>query len=244
MPAAYHLDLMACGLFIYPICSLFGLPFTHAATIRSLTHLISLTDFKEEKVGNAIMKKPEAVAEQRVTQLVIHTLILASAFLSNVLKELPQAVLYGVFLFMGVSTIAGNALFDRMSLWLIWDTTKYPEYPFIKGIDTKRLHMYTFVQFLCLVVLYVLKSIKAIAVVFPFFLIVIAFVRMFLSKVYTKEELLVLDGPSALLQEEHGKDDEQETQEVVVRHCHTLDDVWSGYVPKEQEKEHDFDDVA
>merc|ERR1712190_292576 len=204
-PAAYHLDLMVCGLFIYPICSLFGLPFTHAATIRSLTHLISLTDFKEEKVGNTIMKKPDAVAEQRVTQLVIHVLILASAFLSNVLKELPQAVLYGVFLFMGVSTIAGNALFDRMSLWLIWDTTKYPEFPFIKGIDIKKLHMYTFIQFLCLVVLYVLKSIKAIAVVFPFFLIVIAFVRMFLSKMYSKEELLVLDGPSVLLREEDVK---------------------------------------
>jgi len=243
-PPAYHLDLMACGLFIYPICSLFGLPFTHAATIRSLTHLISLTDFKEEKVGNTIMKKPDAVAEQRVTQLVIHVLILASAFLSNVLKELPQAVLYGVFLFMGVSTIAGNALFDRMSLWLIWDTKKYPEFPFIKGIDTKKLHMYTFIQFLCLVVLYVLKSIKAIAVVFPFFLIVIAFVRMFLSKMYTKEELLVLDGPSVLIPEEDVKAATKDQGELTMRQGHSMEDMKNEYVPKEQEKEHDFDDVA
>merc|ERR1711933_567740 len=127
-------------------------------------------------------------------------------------KELPQAVLYGVFLFMGVSTISGNALFDRMSLWLIWDTSKYPEYPFIKGIDNKKLHMYTFIQFLCLVVLYVLKSIKAIAVVFPFFLIVIAFVRMFLSKYYSEEELLVLDGPSALLPEKADQHAIEETE--------------------------------
>merc|ERR1711862_114164 len=166
----------------------------------------------------------------------------ASAFLSVVLKELPQAVLYGVFLFMGVSTIAGNALFDRMSLWLIWDTSKYPEFPFIKGIDIKRLHMYTFIQFLCLVVLYVLKSIKAIAVVFPFFLIVICFVRMFLSKFYTKEELLVLDGPSALLPEpEHAT---KETDgEVQVRHGHSIDDLKNQYVPKDAEKKQDFEDV-
>merc|ERR1711979_154957 len=101
-----------------------------------------------------------------------------------------------------------------MSLWPIWDPTKYPQFPFIKGIATKRLHMYTFVQFLCLVVLYVLKSIKAIAVVFPFFLIVIAFVRMFLSKMYTKEELLVLDGPSVLIPEEDVKVNDKVAEDI------------------------------
>jgi hypothetical protein len=171
-------------------------------------------------------------------------LILASAFLSVVLKELPQAVLYGVFLFMGVSTIAGNALFDRMSLWLIWDTSKYPEFPFIKGIETKRLHMYTFIQFMCLVILYVLKSVKAIAVVFPFFLIVIAFIRFYLSKIFTKEELLVLDGPSALLPEETQHETKETEDAITMRPGHTLDDMVNQYVPKDKQKDLDnIDDV-
>jgi len=144
---------------------------------------------------------------------------------------------------MGVSTIAGNALFDRMSLWLIWDTSKYPEFPFIKGIETKRLHMYTFIQFMCLVVLYVLKSVKAIAVVFPFFLIVIAFIRMYLSKVFTKEELLVLDGPSALLPDETQHETKETDDEFAMRHGHTLDDMKNQYAPKDAQKEHDNDDV-
>ena len=42
-PPAYHLDLFYCGIFIYPVCGFLGLPFTHAATVRSMTHLISLT---------------------------------------------------------------------------------------------------------------------------------------------------------------------------------------------------------
>merc|ERR550532_3740593 len=205
-PPAYHLDLMVCGVFIYPICSLFGLPFTHAATIRSLTHLISLTEYEDVKAGESTIKQPAGVAEQRVTQLAIHFLIFLCAFLSSVLKKLPQAVLYGVFLFMGVTSIAGNALFDRMSLWFIWDTKKYPAFPCIQGISMKTVHLYTLIQFLCLVILYALKSIKAIAVVFPFFLVVIAFVRMALPKFFTKEELVVLDGYSALLpEEEEGK---------------------------------------
>merc|ERR1712187_272599 len=120
---------------------------------------------------------------------------------------------------------------------------KYPEFPFIKGIDTKKLHMYTFIQFLCLVVLYVLKSIKAIAVVFPFFLIVIAFVRMFLSKMFTKEELFVLDGPSVLIPEEDVKAATKDQGELTMRQGHSMEDMKNEYVPKEQEKEHDYDEA-
>jgi len=203
-PPAYHLDLMVCGVFLYPICSICGLPFTHAATIRSLTHLISLTEYEEVKVGEGTIKKPAAVAEQRVTQLAIHFLIFLCAFLSSILKKLPQAVLYGVFLFMGVTSIPGNALFDRMSLWLIWDTKKYPAFPCIQGVSLKTVHLYTFIQFTCLVILYALKSIKAIAVVFPFFLVVIAGVRVLLPKIFSKDDLVKLDGYSALLPEEEG----------------------------------------
>ena len=36
----YHLVLFVCGVFVYPICSFLGLPFTHAATVRSITHLV------------------------------------------------------------------------------------------------------------------------------------------------------------------------------------------------------------
>ena len=35
-PPAYHLDLLVCGVLVYPVCSIFGLPFTHAATVRSI----------------------------------------------------------------------------------------------------------------------------------------------------------------------------------------------------------------
>jgi len=206
---AYHLDLLVTGVFIYPICSIFGLPFTHAATIRSLTHLISLTTYETKELPDGTKKlEPEKVNEQRVTQLGIHVLIALSSLASAVLKKLPVAVLYGVFLYMGVSTIAGNDLFDRMSLWLIWDVSKYPQFKSVQRIQKVRkpddpnynplmvMHKYTFIQFILLVILYVLKEIKEIAVVFPFFLIVIAVVFKLLVPVgmFTQEEVDALDG--------------------------------------------------
>lgn len=200
-PPAYHLDLLTCGVFIYPVCSFLGLPFTHAATIRSLTHLISLTEFDTKTLEDGSTKKfPVRVNEQRVTQLGIHVLIFCSAFASSILKKLPVAVLYGIFLYMGVSTIAGNDLFDRMQLWMIWVPDARPKYECMKKIpNTSRIHKFTFIQFMCLVILYALKSIKEIAVVFPFFLVVIALVRIVLGKYkfFSDEELKALDVCSA-----------------------------------------------
>jgi solute carrier family 4 (anion exchanger) protein 1 len=164
--------------------------------------MVSLTDYKEvvhrdkEKGTSATVKVPDAVAEQRVTPLAINVLMALSSVLAPVLKLVPQSVLYGVFLYMGASSIAGNPLFDRMSLWLIWDTSKYPAFPFIRGIELKRLHLYTLVQFTCLVVLYALTRIEAVAVAFPFFLVIIAIVRLFLPRIFTARELEVLDGTS------------------------------------------------
>jgi hypothetical protein len=223
-PGGYHLDLFVCGAFIYPICSFFGLPFTHAATIRSLSNMASLTDYKEvvhrdeEKGTSATVKVPDAVAEQRVTQLAIHVLIAVSSTLASALKLVPQPVLYGVFLYMGASSIAGNALFDRMSLWLIWDTSKYPAFPFLRGIELKRLHLYTFIQVLCLAVLFAVAYIKAVAAVFPFFLVFIVIVRLLLPRIFTARELEVLDGTSAEDDDEatghKGKSDEMFDEKV------------------------------
>lgn len=201
-PPGYHLDLLVCGIFIYPLCSILGLPFTHAATIRSLTNLTSLTDYKEvtqqddEKGTTTTVKVPEAVAEQRVSHLVIHVLIGLSTFLAPVLKLLPLSVCYGVFLYMGVTSMSGNPFFDRVSLWLIWDTRKYPAWPCIQGVALKKLHLYTIIQLICFAVLLVMTRFDEVAAFFPFFLVVISFMRPLLPHFFTKQELEVLDSSS------------------------------------------------
>jgi hypothetical protein len=201
-PPAYHLDLLVCGIFIYPLCSILGLPFTHAATIRSLTNLTSLTDYKvvvhqdEEKNSTTTEKVADAVAEQRVSHLVIHVLIGLSTFLASVLKLLPLSVCYGIFLYMGVSSMSGNPFFDRISLWLIWDTSMYPALPSIRGIAVKKLHLYTAIQLICFAILLVMTRVDAVAAFFPFFLVLIAILRPFLPHIFTKHELEVLDSSS------------------------------------------------
>merc|ERR1711953_1124405 len=235
-PPAYHLDMLVCGLVIYPVCTLLCLPFPVAATVRSLTHLISLTNYEMVEIeGGGMRKIPVKVVEQRVTNFFIHVMIGLILVLASILNFVPKPVLLGVFLFMGVSSLNGNELFERIALWFIWDESKYPQYPYIKTLQAskasnmKRVHVFTFLQLICLGILYALKSIKAVAVVFPFFIASLVGVRALFKKIFTEEELEALDGhgeessdsvpntePESPLKRVQKPDDEPETKAMSV----------------------------
>merc|ERR1712232_1537265 len=65
-----------------------------------------------------------------------------------------------------------------------------------------RIHLFTVFQLVCLGILYALKSIKAVAVVFPFFIASLVFIRWGFKKIFTEEELEALDG--------HGGEEEED----------------------------------
>jgi hypothetical protein len=194
-PPAYHLDMFVCGFFVYPICTILCLPFPVAATVRSLTHLIALTNYEMVEIeGGGVRKVPVDVVEQRVTGLGIHVLIILCVFLASILNFVPKAVLLGVFLFMGVSSLNGNELWERLQLYFIWDSSKFPRYSYVKKCTTGKIHLFTFLQFICLGILYALKSMKSVAVVFPFFIASLVGVRYMFKFFFSQEELQALDG--------------------------------------------------
>merc|ERR1719316_2237928 len=187
-PGGYHLDMMVLGIIIYPVVSIFGLPYPCAATVRSLTHLISLTTYEERPIpGGGVQRVVAKVIEQRWTHFAIHALMLLSLTLSGVLKYVPTGALFGVFLFMGLSSIAGNQLFDRIFLWTQFDPRTYPRLPYVTRITTRRLHLFTLIQFICLAILYGLKAVKRTAMVFPFFIALLVYVRKGLGRYFTGE---------------------------------------------------------
>ena len=194
-PPGYHLDLFVCGVLIYPICSLFGLPFTHAATVRSMTHLISLSTREQVKLegGNGTATRVTKVIEGRTTHMIIHVLLLCSVALAPLLQLVPKAVLYGVFLFMGIGSMAGNQLFDRMELLFIWNKKAFPSYPYVKEVKMSTIHKFTLFQLFCFGLVYGMVKIDAISVAFPFMIGALIFVRMAMSKCFSKKDLQFLD---------------------------------------------------
>ena len=197
---AYHLDLGVVGLLI-AVCSLFGLPWLVAATVRSLNHVRSLATVEEVVSPHGeIREQVIFVRENRVTGLAIHLLIGLSLLLLPLLKAIPMAVLYGLFLFMGVVSMAGNQFFERLSLWLR-DPTLYPVTHYIRRVPRMTIHAFTLLQFCCLSVLWFVKS-SHLGILFPVFIGLLVPIRIAAERFFSSEHLAALDAEEEPEEEE------------------------------------------
>ncbi|XP_043299569.1 sodium bicarbonate cotransporter 3 isoform X5 [Cervus canadensis] len=187
--AGYHLDLLVVGVML-GVCSVMGLPWFVAATVLSISHVNSL---KVESECSAPGEQPKflGIREQRVTGLMIFILMGLSVFMTSVLKFIPMPVLYGVFLYMGVSSLKGIQFFDRIKLFGM-PAKHQPDLIYLRYVPLWKVHVFTVVQLTCLVLLWVIKA-SAAAVVFPMMVLALVFVRKLMDLCFTKRELSWLD---------------------------------------------------
>lgn len=206
----YHLDLFVLAILI-GINSILGLPWFVAATVLAINHVNSL---KVESECAAPGEKPQflGVRENRVTHIMIFITIGLSVLMTSVLRMIPMPVLFGVFLYMGVSALKGLQFFDRILIMFM--PVKYqPDYTFLRQVPLKRVHLFTFIQLLCLVALWVIKSIFETSILFPIMLVVMVGIRKLLEKIFSKEELRVLDDALPEFSRKKKQDLEEEREE-------------------------------
>ncbi len=197
---ACHLDLAVVGL-LTGICSLFGLPWLVAATVRSLNHVHSLATTEEVvKPGSAPREHILHVQENRVTGLAIHLLIGCTLMLLPLLKTIPMAVLYGLFLFMGIVSMVGNQFFERLSFWLI-DPDLQPTTHYTRRVPKRTIQLFTVLQLACLVILWVVKT-SSLAIIFPLFIALLVPVRQLAGHFFDQESLAALDAAEEPEEEE------------------------------------------
>ena len=194
----YHLDLLIVALLV-GLFSLFGLPWMVAATVRSLNHVRSLGNVEPDEQGK---DQFVSVTETRVTGLLVHVLIACSLLVLPWLKVVPMSVLFGLFLFMGVASMSGNQLFERLRLWIM-EPSRYPTNYYLRAVPPKTVHKYTAIQVACLGVLWVVKT-SVLGILFPLFIGLLAPVRMSLDKIFTPEHLALLDAEEMPEEEEQG----------------------------------------
>ncbi|CAJ1087500.1 sodium-driven chloride bicarbonate exchanger-like isoform X4 [Xyrichtys novacula] len=185
----YHLDLFVVGVML-GVCSVMGLPWFVAATVLSISHVNSL---KLESECSAPGEQPKflGIREQRFTGLMIFTLMGCSVFMTSVLKFIPMPVLYGVFLYMGASSLRGIQFFDRLRLFCM-PAKHQPDFIYLRHVPLRKVHLFTIIQLSCLVLLWVIKTSKA-AIVFPMMVLALVFIRKLLDFIFTKRELSWLD---------------------------------------------------
>uniref|UniRef100_A0A665VAC8 Bicarbonate transporter-like transmembrane domain-containing protein n=2 Tax=Echeneis naucrates TaxID=173247 RepID=A0A665VAC8_ECHNA len=170
---AYHWDLMLSGL-INILMSVLGLPWMHAAFPHSTLHVRQLA-FVEQ------LTRPltTGVKETRLTSLAANIFIGVSVLLLPVpLQWIPKPVLYGLFLYIALTSIDGNQMCDRMAL-LLKEQTSYPPTHYIRKVPQRKIHYFTFLQMMQLLVLctFGMYPIPYMKMIFPLFMILLIPIR-------------------------------------------------------------------
>uniref|UniRef100_A0A8C2ZNF6 Anion exchange protein n=1 Tax=Cyclopterus lumpus TaxID=8103 RepID=A0A8C2ZNF6_CYCLU len=199
--SGFHFDLLLL-VTMGGLASFFGVPWLSAATVRSVTHANALT-----VMTKGTKPEIEKVIEQRISGFLVAILVGVSIFMEPLLKMIPMTALFGIFLYMGITSLSGIQMWDRMLL-LITPKKYHPAEAYATRVKTMRMHLFTLIQLVCLAVLWVVK-ISAFSLALPFVLILTIPLRMFMTgTLFSAMEMKCLDADDGKVtfEEEPGVD--------------------------------------
>lgn len=189
----YHLDMMVLAFLTF-VCSIFGLPFMCAGTIQSLNHVKSVTTYSQVRDASGALTGEErvsSVSENRVTGFAIHGLVLSSLLLLPLLRQIPMAVITGVFLYLGTNMFSGNEFLARIPV-MFMDATRLPKW--VPSVPISQTNKFTILQVACLGMLWAMKLNKATAIYFPSMIASLMVIRSVIApRVFSSKTLDALD---------------------------------------------------
>ncbi|XP_078125193.1 solute carrier family 4 member 1a (Diego blood group) [Sander vitreus] len=199
--SGFHFDLLLL-VTMGGIVSIFGMPWLSAATVRSVTHANALT-----VMTKGLKPEIEKVLEQRISGMLVAIMVGVSIFMEPILKMIPMTALFGIFLYMGITSLSGIQMWDRILL-LITPRKYFPTDPYATKVKPLKMHLFTLIQLMCLAVLWLVKMSPA-SLALPFVLILTIPLRMVMTgTLFTVKEMKCLDaeGAKVTFEEEPGVD--------------------------------------
>ena len=198
---AYHWNFLLVGLFNIAM-PLVGCPFVTGSLPHSPQFVQALA-IKEivavpsaDGSGAASASRVVHTHETRVAPLLANVLILGSLVLTPAFAYIPTACLDGLFLFMGISSLPSNAIWQRAKLILQQKRMHPPEH-ISRSLPLATVHSYTALQVGVVAFLFLLSRTAA-ALSFPVFVILTIPLRLALPRLmcrcFSDEALRALDG--------------------------------------------------
>ena len=220
-PSAFHWDYLVVGICLL-VTGILGIPPTNGLIPQAPLHTKSLikweviTDSPED--GGDVTEgdsnnnnntntnsnnngPPPAekfrivgIHEQRVSNLATSFLIGLMCFrpFLSLIALVPPAALSGLFLFMGVSSFAGNQLAERLCIMVTEPRLRHSSHGFM-DINYKELQQFSVLQFCCSLAIFGITFTPA-QVVFPVLIgILVPFRLVYLPKYFSQESLECLD---------------------------------------------------
>jgi hypothetical protein len=237
---AFHLDFFMLGVGVL-LTGLLGIPPTNGLIPQAPLHTKSLMQKRRVHAedGTPTDKfEVEKVYEQRMSNFAQSSMTLAACFypFANVVRSIPDAVLYGLFLFLGVSSFEDNEFFYRMFLMVMdSDLRKCIDHPYAycKTMNFSTIQKYTSLQLACVFIIFIITYTPA-GVIFPVLIAALIVLREYiLPKFFSESDLSQLD--SHIL---------ADLQDTVAAHSAVETDDKDTIEDKEEGKDCDLKEVA
>ena len=141
------------------------------------------------------------VQETRLTMFISHLMVGLSLLVLELLHLLPVPVLYGVFLFMGLSALPAMQFWNRFLLWFK-EPSLYPDAIFNRFMEKNKVHFYTTLQIFFFGLVFLVQNLSVISIAFPLMTLLCIPARLFfLPRFFDDWELLLLDGDDLDIEE-------------------------------------------
>ncbi|XP_023337238.1 sodium bicarbonate transporter-like protein 11, partial [Eurytemora carolleeae] len=184
-------------VFILPAWSNFSLKVVLSGMMLGFP--LSLLFFMDQNIAESMVNSPDnkLVKEHRISNLVSNILIGVSVkLIPRPLNYIPIPVLDGLFLYLAVTAVSGNQMFERLQL-LFMEQTAYPPNHYIRRVPQRKIHQFTACQVVQLLLLCVLGfwPYPYIKMIFPLMLFSFLPIRMLIIPRFIENKFLqVLDG--------------------------------------------------
>ncbi|XP_044537732.1 sodium bicarbonate transporter-like protein 11 [Gracilinanus agilis] len=192
---AYHWDLLLIAIINMGL-SLFGLPWIYATYPHSPLHVRALAYVEERVEFGHIYETIVSVRETRLTALGANVLVGLSLLLFPIpLQSIPKPVLYGLFLYVAFTSLDGSQLCERIVL-LLKEQTAYPPTHYIRRVPQRKIHYFTGLQVLQLLLLcaFGMSPLPYMKMIFPLIMFAMIPIRyLFMPRIIETKYLDILD---------------------------------------------------
>ena len=192
-PPAYHWDFFVLGLTIIP-CGILGLPPGSGVIPEAPLHTRALCTRKYEFLNGQQHEVYFDCEEQRWSALFQAALMFVALACMRVISWIPTGCLFGIFLYLGVGTMHGNEIWERITL-LVVPSELRPRIPVVERVSKwSTVVLYTSIQVFLAAVTFAIAQFVSWGYVFPAFIAGFVPFRSFIvNRLFDENDLKYLD---------------------------------------------------
>ncbi|KAG7339143.1 HCO3- transporter family protein [Nitzschia inconspicua] len=221
-PSAYHWDFFILGITFFP-CAILGLPPGNGLIPQAPLHCRALCtrEYRTDRYG-VLREVVTHCEEQRWSGLGQAALMFVALNAFVIISWIPTGCLFGLLLYLGLSAIHGNEIWERFLLMFVNDKNR-PQIPVVRYVNWFKVKLWTLIQVACAGAIFAVAQFASVGYLYPALLtLLVPFRSYILYQLFPANDLRHLDP------EEETEEEFHEEQRLVHHAFHDGDALVDG----------------